>query len=223
MFQNTEITTQPIFYLFIAATILLSLGYAWGKRRNKRIYLSAFNGLTAFLKPKDQTYTTIGGLTGYHANIIPKRNKVIRRVDATITLLARQSWLYFPFSKLIRKFDRLYITMLYAKNIKSSLGEAHLIEEKFEKFSVKKIDDPEKYSKESIRWGGMTFSLYTTDSKLNTNFKEYVKNNSDPMGIRHLAIVPNDDKAFVFMVPRIGSVEKNFPPIFNWIEQILQT
>lgn len=222
MFQNTSVTTQPIFYLFIAATILLSLGYAWGKRRNTKIHLSAFHSLTDFLKPKDQTYTTIGGLTGYHANIIPKRNKVIRRVDATITLLPRQSWLYYPFSKLIRRFDRLYIIMLYAKNIRPSFGEGHLIEEKFENFHGKKIDAPEEFRKESIRWGEMNFSLYTNDLKLNTNFKEFVKNNPDPGGIRHLALVPKDDKAFMFLVPRIGSVSKLFPPTFNWIEQILQ-
>ncbi len=89
MFNNSDIVNTPIFYLFIAFTILITLGYSWGRRRNKRIYLIAFNGLKELIKPKDQQYTNIGGLTGYHANFIPKKNELMRRVDTTITLLPR--------------------------------------------------------------------------------------------------------------------------------------
>lgn len=115
MFQNMQVTNQPVFYLFLAVSLLLSLGYIWGKRRNTRIHLSAFNAVVDFLKPKDQTFTNIGGLTGYHANIIPKINKTVRRVDLTLTMLPRQSWLYLPFSLILTRSDRLYVTLLFGK------------------------------------------------------------------------------------------------------------
>ena len=154
---NSDITQQPVFYLFIAATVLLSLGYTWGKRRNTRIYLSAFNALVDALKPKDQNFTNIGGLTGYHANIVPHKNRFVHHVEATITLLPRQSWLYYPFSKMIRRFDRLFVTMIYSKKAENLTAEGHLIEDRFSSFRGPKISNTEKLEQEELRWGKTPF------------------------------------------------------------------
>jgi len=59
MFNHDYILTQPVFFLFIAFTMLLSLGYLWGKRANKRVFLAAFNDLVDVVKPDDQTFTNI--------------------------------------------------------------------------------------------------------------------------------------------------------------------
>ncbi len=221
MFQNMQVTNQPVFYLFLAVSLLLSLGYIWGKRRNTRIHLSAFNAVVDFLKPKDQTFTNIGGLTGYHANIIPKINKTVRRVDLTLTMLPRQSWLYLPFSLILTHSDRLYVTLLFGKKVKPSFSEGHLIEKKFGKSSIGEIDNSENFNTEQIQWGGKEFIIYTKDEVLNRHFKELISLVSDPVTVKHIALTPGDDKAYFFMVPKPGTVSAVFGDIYKWLTKIL--
>ena len=142
--MNTDISSQPVFYLFIAFTLLLTLGYSWGRRRNRGIHLSAFNALVETVQPKDQTFTNIGGLTGYHANLIPKQSAAVNRLDATITLLPRQSWLYFPFSLLTMRFDRLFISLSLTRKAVQGLKEGHLIEQGYASFRAPKIEAAER-------------------------------------------------------------------------------
>ncbi len=222
MFQNMQVTAQPVFYLFLAVTILLSLGYVWGKRRNTRIYLSTFNAIVEFLRPKDQTFTNIGGLTGYHANIIPHKNKVIRRVDLTLTLLARQSWLYLPFSLVTKHTDKLYTTLLFGKKTKPSFAEGHLIEEKFGKTGQGTIIEREHFNSEPLKWGDKDFILYTKDEVLEKAFKELVAGVQDPRTVKHIAVIPGEGKAYFFMVPLYGVVSLIFGDIYNWIVKTVE-
>lgn len=217
-----QVTNQPVFYLFLAVSLLLSLGYIWGKRRNTRIHLSAFNGIVDVLKPKDQSFTNIGGLTGYHANIIPKKNKIIRRVDLTLTMLPRQSWLYLPFSLIFTRSDRLYATLLFGKKIKPDIEEGHLIEEKFGKSSLGRIDNPNEFNSEEVLWGQRKYILYTKDEYMKNAFNKLIKNISDPYTLKHLAIIPKDSKAYFFMVPKIGVVTSIFGDVFNWISSTIE-
>lgn len=61
MFAYESIITQPVFFLFVAFSFLLTFGYFWGRRHNKGISLSAFNDLIEVFHPDDQTFTNIGG------------------------------------------------------------------------------------------------------------------------------------------------------------------
>ncbi len=219
---NVDVTQQPIFYLFIAVTILLTLGYSWGRRGNKRIYLSAFNALVDTLRPKDQNFTTIGGQTGYHANLIPKKNSFIRRVDATITLLPRQSWLYLPFSLLTFRFDRLFIMLLFSKKVMGVVSEGHIIEEKYSRFKGPKITNEEKLQKESFRWGEKDFLLYYENESIKTDLLELKSKVGEPGNLRHVAVVPDREQAFIFMIPKRGYVAEVFPVIYKWINNMLE-
>ena len=222
MFQNMQITTQPLFYLFLAVSLLLSLGYVWGKRRNTRIHLSSFNAVVAVLKPKDQSFTNIGGLTGYHANLIPKKNKIIRRVDLTLTLLPRQSWLYLPFSLLLTHSDKLYSTLLFGKKIKPDFKEGHLIEQKFSGTTQGKIDNPESFNTEEILWGQRMYLLMTKDEYLKNAYKDLMNRIPDPLTLKHIAIVPQESKAYFFLVPKIGVVRDIFDTLFSWISMTVE-
>ncbi len=219
---EVDVTQQPIFYLFIAFTILLTLGYSWGRRGNKRIFLSAFNALVDTLRPKDQTFTTIGGQTGYHANLIPKKNSFIRRVDATITLLPRQSWLYLPFSLMTFRFDRLFLTMLFSKKAMGILAEGHLIEEKYSRFRGPKITNEERLQKESFRWGERDFLLYYDDESVKNDLLDLKERLKEPKYLRHIAIVPDRDQAFLFLIPKKGYVGEVFPVIFKWLNKLIE-
>jgi len=220
MFNHDYILTQPVFFLFIAFTMLLSLGYLWGKRANKRVFLAAFNDLVDVVKPDDQTFTNIGGLVGYHANLyIKKNNAPISQVDATITLLPRHSWLYLPISKIIMRYDRLFITLY----VKSGLpGEAHIIETRYAGFRAPKIANVDRLDKETVQWGSFHFHMYYQNVKVRDHLIKFMERNPDPGVIRHIALVPEQKKSFVFMIPHKKQVARYFAPIYEWLPTIVK-
>ncbi len=221
MFSANNVADQPEFYLFIAATILLSLGYMWGRRRNRRITTSAFDAIAAVLRPKDQTFTNIGGLTGYHANFIPHRNRTIKQVDATMTLLPRQSWLWYPFSRMIRRFDRLFLSFHLGKKATGSLREGHLIDKKYSNFAGARIENADSLQKETFQWGKRTFFLYYKDDTVKREMERCKSMvGSDPGPLRHVALVPNRNRLFVFLVPQLGKVEHPVDSVYRWFSDI---
>ncbi len=220
MFKYEHILTQPIFFLFVAFSFLLTLGYFWGRRQNREIFLSAFNDLMKVFRPDDQTFTNIGGAIGYHANLfIKKKGAFLSRVDATITMLPRHSWLYYPVSKLIRKYDRLFI-QLYLRNKPEE--ECHLIEKQYARFAGAKITGAERLNKQTIQWGPYTFHLYYETGKTYTRLMEFIDRNPEPGIIRHIAIVPDQRKCFIFLIPRKGQVERYLSPVYRWLPSVVK-
>jgi hypothetical protein len=219
MFEHGHIVTQPVFFLFIAFSCILTIGYFWGRRQNKRVFLSAFNDLVDVVKPDDQTFTNIGGVVGYHANLFIKKRGPISQVDATITLLPRHSWLYMPISKLIMKYDRLFIT-LYMRH--RPPAEAHLIEAKYASFRGPKITNVHRFDREEITWGAYDFYLYYERAEMHDHFMKFIDNNPDPGLVRHIAIVPGQRKGFIFMIPQKGQVKKDLTPIYQWIPSVIE-
>lgn len=217
MFQYGYIVTQPIFYLFIAFTAALSMGYLWGRRANKRVFHSAFNALVDIVRPDDQTFTNIGGLVGYHANLLIKRKSPIDRVDATITLLPRHSLLYLPISKLIMRYDRLFVSI----HLKSALpGEAHLIEAKYAGFRGPKIRNAGRLTCREVRWGSHDFLLYYERTIMRDHLTEFMRTHRDPGIVRHIALVPEQRKCFAFMIPQKNCVQSDFFPVYQWIKAL---
>ena len=220
MENYADILYQPIFFLFIGFSFLLTLGYFWGRRSNRRICQSAFNDLVDVVKPDDQTFTNIGGAVGFHANLfVKKKGTPFSRVDATITLLPRHSWLYLPISKLIRKYDRLFIT-LYLKKPPSE--EVHLIESKYSKFMRSKIENAHLMHHETVKWENCDFHLYYNSREMLEKMQAFIKKNPVPGIIRHIALVPEQKKGFIFMVPKPDQVARDFARIYHWLPSVLK-
>ena len=214
MFPHESIVTQPIFFLFVAFSGLLALGFYWGRKANQRIALSALQDLVEVVKPDDQTFTNIGGVVGYHANLFIKKKSPVQRVDATITLLSRHAWLYFPISKLIMRYDRLFITVYLREKI---FAEGHLIEKGYSRFRGPKISNAQRLSVENFRWGKEDFLLYYQSIQMRESLVRYAEQNGDPGSIRHIAMVPEEKKGFIFMIPKKGRVGSDFAPIYRWM------
>jgi len=220
MENYADILYQPIFFLFIGFSFLLTLGYFRGRRSNRRICQSAFNDLVDVVKPDDQTFTNIGGAIGFHANLfVKKKGTLFSRVDATITLLPRHSWLYLPISKLIRKYDRLFIT-LYLKQPPSE--EAHLIESKYSKFMGSKIENAHLMHHETVKWENFDFHLYYNSREMLEKMQAFIKKNPAPGIIRHIALVPEQKKGFIFMIPKPDQVARDFARIYHWLPSVLK-
>lgn len=218
MFRYDYIVTQPVFYLFVAFSCTLTIFFVWGRKENKRIFLSAFQDLIDVVKPDGQTITNIGGVVGYHANLTIKKHSIFSKIDATITLLPRHALLYLPISKMIMKFDRLFIT-LYLK--RPMPGEAHLIEKKYANFRGPKITNVHRLDRHEIKWGKHDFIIYYERMDMRDHLLEFIHARPAPDLIRHIAIVPDQRKCFVFMIPQKGKVGANLSPIYNWIDKIV--
>lgn len=214
MFQNEQIMTQPFFYGFIVATLLLTYGYFWGRRMNRSIFLDAFNDLVRVVKPKDQTFTNIGGAIGYHANLFLGKKNAIEQVDATITLLPRHAWLYMPISKLIMRHDRLFITFYL---VDRPPGEGHLIEKGYAAFRGPKIKNADRLFQEPLVWGKQAFTIYYANGKIRDQLMMLTGSFPDPGNIRHVAVVTEEKRCFVFMIPKKGQVARDLSPVHKWI------
>lgn len=215
MAEHAHIITQPVFYLFVAFSVLLTYGYFRGRRQNKEIFLSAFNDIMKVFKPDDQIFTNIGGAVGYHANLFfKKKGAFLSQANATITMLPRHSWLYLPISKLIRKYDRLFIEM-FPKN--KPQEECHLIEEQYARFAGAKITETERLQKETVTWGKHTFYLYYETPETRSGLMNFIEKTPDPGVIRHIAVVPDQKKYFIFMIPQKGRVAKYLTPAYQWL------
>jgi hypothetical protein len=215
MFKYQHIITTPVFFLFIAFSFMLSVVFYWGRRKNKRIFLSAFNDLVDVIKPDDQHFTNIGGMVGHHANLfINKKKHPFSKVDATITLLPRHSLLYMPISLMIMRFDRLFIT-LYQKT--AFPGEGHLIEKRYAGFRGPKITNAQRLNKMELKWGNYDFLLYFEQNQMRNQCLSFVRKHPDPGTIRHIALVASQRKCFLFMIPRKGQVKEDLTPVYRWL------
>jgi hypothetical protein len=217
VFAYEEIVYQPAFYLLIAATVLLTLGFSWGRRWNKRVLMNALDPLLEIFRARDQQFTNIGGQTGFHANIIPGNARTVRRIDVTITLLPRQSWLYMPFSLLTRKFDRMQTIFFFNKRGRTLREEAHLIEARFERMMGNRIENAESLSRETVEWGGRTFHRYSAGERSRTALIDLQTRLGEPLTLRHAAIVPQSERAYVFVIPRYGTVPPVMKAVRDWL------
>jgi hypothetical protein len=220
MTDYEQIITQPVFFLFVAFSLVLTWGYFRGKRRNKDLYVSAFEDLVRIFKPDDQKFTNIGGAIGSHANLyIRKKKSFLSQVDATITMLPRHSLLYLPISKLIRKCDRLFLE-LHLKN--QPAEEWHLLEKGYARFSRIRIANLDKLEAETVNWGGYDFDLLSGSEPMRQKLLDFLAKNPDPGGIRHIALVPEQKKCFVFMIPWKGEVASPLQAVYSWLPSLVK-
>lgn len=210
----SEYVTMPVFFLILTFTCLVTYGLYWGVRHNRRILLSVFNSLMAVINPHDKTFTNIGGCVGCHARLYPRERNLVTQVDATLTLLPRHSWLYMPISLLIMRYDRLFITVHVTGRLP---GEGHLIEVKYAGFRGPDITNAWKMTRETVRWGHYEFYLYFDSYKVRNRLYGFLRQNNDPGAVRHIALVPDQRKGFIFMIPGEGHVGQSFAPVYDWI------
>ena len=216
MAQEGPIGGEPAFYVFVAATALLSLGYQWGKRRNEHIVRAVLGPIVDAMEPEDQQFTNIGGVTGYHAALTPQPGTAIQRVDITITLLPRQAWLYLPFSLLMRQRDRLVLSFAMAERAFSDVGEAHFIVPGHARSLTSRIANAQSLSKERFEWSGREFIFYHGGDRGEAKLRDLRARMQGPGPLHHVAIVPEAGRVHVSMAPRPESVGECFRTLYAW-------
>jgi len=209
----------PLLLLVIALSAFIALGYSRGRKKNNTICMSAFQDLAETFKPDDQTFTNIGGFVGHHANFRFEEKDIVSEIDVTITLLPRHAPLYMPISRLIMGNDRLFISVFMRC---SPPGEGHLIEKEYAGFRGPKITNADRLYREEVRWGSYDYYLYYEKMSMYNQLVKFIGTAPDPGHIRHVAILSDERKGFIFMIPEEGEVARCLKPVYEFLVDIFR-
>jgi hypothetical protein len=104
---------EILFLFFIVATLLISLSFIWGRKRNLEMMKRVSKNLEEIIKPRDITYTLLGGVTGFRAFY---EVDDFKNIEAVLVLLPRHSILYLPISHMMGRRDLLFIVIKLTGN-----------------------------------------------------------------------------------------------------------
>lgn len=194
-------TTSTLFFLFVLAIGIIMLVFFRNKKYNLLTIQAIGKELEAALQPKDQTYTWLGGAVGCIAEYITERP--LRKVDATITMLARQSVLFYPISKLLFGNDRLFVVF---HPFEKSRREAHVLEKWYYTLRLRKLDNQNVLNREEIAVQGKTFYLFSSDKAGIEKLSAWVQTFPAPKLLKHVALMPEAGTIYLYMAPQLTYV-----------------
>jgi len=214
MGTSGNMATVSVLIFIIAITAFIVYSFHAGKRKNREIYTAIFNDLMKVFKPDDQTFTNIGGAVGHHGTFSFKERGLVSRIDVTLTLLPRQAPLYMPISKLLMRNDRLFVSVFMRY---PPPGEGHMIERGFTGFRGPEITNISRLHQMELQWGDSVFLLYYEQDRMVDHFRELIGSLPNPGPIRHIAIVPDQRKGFIFMGLQQEPIEKYLAKVYDWL------
>lgn len=175
---------------------VVSLQFFQGRKLNVILMRYYIKGFEENLKPKDKLYTYIGGYVGFKVQY-DIEDEFVKQIQMSLTLLPRQSLLYFPISLLTRKHDRLYILL----RLKHKLGfDAHIIKKNFY-FLGPQLDNMETYKKEIVNYDGGKFYIFYKNREDIENLERLVKRSMDFHNIRHIGYTRETNVIFLLLKP----------------------
>jgi hypothetical protein len=212
-------TMVSVLLVIIAISVFIAFSFHSGRRKNKEICTAVFKDLVKVFKPDDQTFTNIGGAVGHHGTFTFKERGSVSRIDVTLTLLPRQAPLYMPISKFLMKYDRLFISvyMRYPPP-----GEGHIIERGYSGFRGPVITNISRLRHMEVKWGDLDFFLYYEQDRMIDQFKTLIATLQDPGPIKHIAIVPDQRRGFIFMGLRQELIEAYLALVYDWLFSVFE-
>jgi len=214
MLGQAQASQQPIFFILALISAILTIGYFWGNRHNRQLFLAVFEELAAVIKPENKEYGNIGGTKEYYVDFTLPKESPLARIDARFTFLPRYLWPYLPVALLIDKCDKLLLALHFKEKLRD---EGHIIEVAYAQARTAKIVDVDQLNKVFIKWGKHDYNMYYKSKKTYERFKELINKMDDPGVIRHIALLPDQKKCFVFMIPRKGQVVRDLAPVYKWM------
>ena len=214
-----DTATVSVLIVIVVVSAFIAFSFHTGKRKNREICTATFNELIEVFKPDDQTFTNIGGAVGHHGTFSFKERGSVSRIDVTLTLLPRQAPLYMPISKFLMKNDRLFISvyMRYPPP-----GEGHIIEKSYTGFRGPEITNISRLRQMEFKWGDLAFFFYYEQDRMIDHFKKLVESLPDPGPIRHIAIVPDQRKGYIFMGLQQEPIETYLAAVYDWLFRVFE-
>lgn len=175
---------------------VVSLQFFQGRKINILLMRYFIKGFEENLKPKDKLYTYIGGYVGFKVNY-KIENETVSDIFMTLTLLPRQSLLYYPFSLLTRKHDRLYVLI----KLKKKLGyDAHIIKKYFY-FPTPPLENIKAYNKDEVSYNNKKFYLFYKNKDDIKKLEKLMKKSLDTENVRHFGYTRETNVLFLLLKP----------------------
>jgi hypothetical protein len=203
---------QPMFVALALLSAVFTIGYFWGNRFNRKLFLALYDELTEVIKPENREYGNIGGTGEYYANFRLNKESSLERIEAKFTFLPRNMWPYLPFAMLVDKYDKLLLVFHFKE---MQYNDGHVIETGYAKSRRAKIGDIDQFNKVNAKWGKHDFYVYWKTKKTYGRFKDLMNATGDPGGIRHIAYLPDQKKCFIYMAPQKGHLVKDLSQIYQ--------
>ncbi len=183
----------PIIVLALYAT----LGYFRGKKKNSWIAGWISRETEDALNPADTDYVNIGGCIGYNFTYSLKGS--FKAASGTITMLPRQSALYFPVSLLTTKNDRLYLNIRAEGKL---AGEGHVVAQKYITSARKLISGFESFNREKYVSKEDVFYLLWNTPGMETMLREFIDKTGADKNLRHFCCHAENKNFFFHVKPR---------------------
>ncbi len=199
--------------LFIGISVVISLIYIAGYKKNIKIMKQMAETLEKTFSPKDKLYTYLGGVLGFIAEY---KIEGFEKVSVTLRLIPRQSALYLPFMFITSGKDSLQI-MFYTK--KPIASEFHIIKESPLKLTKPKIYNRDKLKSEKIETEGLRYEILKDDNHYE-KFMDFVKL-FDKKQFNHLAITKENSIVYVnllFYKMDYDQLENSLKKAVNFIQ-----
>ena len=175
--------------------------YRQGAAVNRERARMAAEVLERCLNPQDQTYTWLGGLIGFYAEYRLRNGD---RAEVTLTLLPRQSLLYYPIARLLTsRHDRLYLLI---RATHPPPFEFHLLHPK-RRLLTGRIEREPQLARETWTLGGIPFRAAFDPGAQVEPVRRWAEKLPDPDLLSHLALVPRTRTFFLSLKLEPGGLE----------------
>lgn len=192
-----SISTEVVFFLFIAGIGVLMLTFYRNRKYNLTTIKTISTELEAALQPTDQTYTWLGGAVGFRADY--QTAPPLQKVEATVTMLSRQSLLFYPISKLLFGNDRLFVVMYPQAKFQR---EAHILERRYYRFRLRTLENEATFIRKTVTLQNKTFDLFSSDKAGIERLSAWLTSLPNPELIKHVAFVPENGSVYLYMIPK---------------------
>ncbi|WP_456321679.1 hypothetical protein [Palaeococcus sp. (in: euryarchaeotes)] len=214
--MSIQVSPQFLLALMILAGVA-TLQFYKGRKLNLAMMQHYLRSIEEVVKPKDKNYIWVGGYVGFRAYYKINEGN-IENFDYTLTLLPRQSILYFPVSKLINRHDKIYFVVHPHSKIKR---EAHLIQKGYYRMKPK-IENEELMQKEIVEVDGVKYEALFEKRRDVELLREFLQGFSRIKDVKHISLTPKTNVLYVFMKPDLETIEKDTKHIVRFVNERLR-
>ena len=211
-----EITSGFILAVMVLAAIS-SIQFFKGRQLNLRIMQHYLRSIEDIVKPEDKEYVWLGGYIGFRAYYKVNRDN-IKKFEYTLTLLPRQSILYFPIALITSRHDKLYIVVRPFNDIKH---EAHLIQKGYYRMKPK-IENEDFLKKETIEIAGKKYEALYEKRRDVELLKYLIESMSKPQNVKHVSLTPSTNVFYIQMKPEPDTISEDVARIIRFVNERLK-
>jgi hypothetical protein len=194
-----------LFAILVIFAGVATLQFFYGRKLNLVLMRSVAETLEDVVKPKDQLYTWLGGYIGFKAEY-DVDDPIVEKIEATLTLLPRQSIMYLPVSKITLRGDRLFIVVRSRYSLK---GDVHAIKKGTYRLS-KGIDNEIEYLSEDVAVNGAEFKVYYKKKRDRDKLLKHL--NGLPVDkVKHISVTPSTRVVYAFVAPEKRVIKEVIP------------